>query len=86
MSGYEHDVGRKECIWTVYMCTEFRLMVNLCKIIRDRKSRAITQTMHTNLVGLFCEVGYVDSCSAYICHFTQLGDLATVIETKENAV
>ena len=36
-----------------------RLTINLCKIMRDSKSRAITQTIHTNLVGLFCDAGYV---------------------------
>ena len=37
------------CVW---------LMINLCKIMRDSKSRAITQTIHTNLVGLVCDAGY----------------------------
>ena len=35
-SGYEHDAGHKEYIWTVYMCTVFRLMINLCKIRLER--------------------------------------------------
>ena len=56
-SGYEHDAGRKEYILTVYMCTVFRLMINSCKIMQDSKSHAITQTIHTNLVGLFCDPG-----------------------------
>ena len=57
-SGYEHDAGRKEYIWTVYMCTVFVLMINSCKIMRGSKSHAITQTIHTNLMGLICDVGY----------------------------
>ena len=57
-SGYEHDAGCKEYILTVYMCTVFRLMINSCKIMQDSKSHAITQTIHTNLVGLFCDAGY----------------------------
>ena len=44
-------------IWTVYMYTVFRLIINSCKIMRDSKSYAITQTIHTNLVGLFCDAG-----------------------------
>ena len=56
--GYEHDVGRKEYIWTLCMYTVFRLMIDSCKIMRDSKSRAITQTIHTNLVGLLCDAGY----------------------------
>ena len=56
--GYEHDVGRKEYIWTLSMCTVFRLMIDSCKIMWDSKSRAITQTIHTNLVGLLCDAGY----------------------------
>ena len=56
-SGYEHDAGRKEYIWTAYMCTVFRLMINSCKIMQDSKSHVITQTTHTNLVGLFCDAG-----------------------------
>ena len=56
---YEHDAGRKEYIWTVYMCTVFRLMINSCKIMQGSKSHAITQTIHTNLVGLFCDAGYL---------------------------
>ena len=60
-SGYEHDAGCKECIWTVYMCTVFRLMINSCKIMQDSKSHAITQTIHTNFVGLFCDAGYTFS-------------------------
>ena len=56
-SGYEHDTGSKEYIWKVYMCTVFPLMINLCKVMQDSKSRAITQTIHTNLVGLFCDAG-----------------------------
>ena len=57
-SGYEHDAGRKEYILTVYMCTVFRLMINSCKIMQDSKSHAITQTIHMNLVGLFCDAGW----------------------------
>ena len=41
------------------MCTVFRFVINLCKIMLDSKSRAITQTIHTNLVGLFSDAGYV---------------------------
>ena len=57
-SEYEHDAGRKEYIWTVYMCNVFRLMINSCKIMQGSKSHAITQTIHTNRVGLFCDAGY----------------------------
>ena len=59
-SGYEHDAGRKEYIWTVYMCTVFRLMINSCKIMQDSNSHAITHTILTNLVGLFCDAGYYE--------------------------
>ena len=31
---------------------------NLCKIMLDSKSREITQIIHTNLIGLFCDEGY----------------------------
>ena len=34
-------------------------MNDLCKIMRDSKSRAIKQTIHTNLVGLFCDAGHL---------------------------
>ena len=57
-SGYEHDAGRKQYILMVYMRAVFRLMINSCKIMQDSKSHAITQTIHTNLVGLFCDAGY----------------------------
>ena len=57
MKKYEHDAGHKEYLWTVYMCTMFRLIINLCKIMWDGKSHCITQTIHTNLVGLFCDAG-----------------------------
>ena len=57
-SGDEHDAERKEYIWTVYMCTVFRLMINSCKIMQDSKSHSITQTIHTNLVDLICDAGY----------------------------
>ena len=35
----------------------FCLMLNLCKIMQDSKHRAITQTIRTDLVGLFCDKG-----------------------------
>ena len=38
-------------------CALCRLMINSCKIMQDSKSHAITQTIHTNLVGLFCDAG-----------------------------
>ena len=40
------------------MRTVFRLIINSCKIMQDSNCHAITQTIHTNLVGLFCDAGY----------------------------
>ena len=37
------------------------VLINLCKIMQDSKSRAITQTIDTNLVSLFCDAGYVQA-------------------------
>ena len=74
MSGCEHDAGREKHIWAVYMCTVFRLMINLCKIMQDSKFRAITQTIHTNLLCLFCDAGYNDLVSSSIkCMFFTVG-------------
>ena len=55
--GYECNAGRKEYVWTLTLCTDFLHMINLCIIMRDSKHRAITQTIHTNLVDLFCDAG-----------------------------
>ena len=35
----------------------FQLKLNLCKIAQDSKHSAVTQTICTNLMGLFCDAG-----------------------------
>ena len=48
--GCEYVAGRKGYIWTLTMYTHFLLIINFSTIMRDRKHRAITQTIHTNLI------------------------------------
>ena len=37
-------------IWALTMCTVFRIIMNLCKIMRDTEDCTITQTIHTNRI------------------------------------
>ena len=50
MFGYEYVAARKWYIWTLATCTVFLLIINLYTTMRDRIHRAITQTIHTNLI------------------------------------
>ena len=45
----------------------FLLIINLCKIMRDSKHRAITQTIHTNLI-------------SWVCSVTQATQLGTLVD------
>ena len=41
------DADHVHCFW---------LITNLCKLRRDGKQRAVTQTIHTNLISCVCSV------------------------------
>ena len=38
------------------MCSAFRFIADLCKIMRDSKHRTVTQTIHANLISWVCSV------------------------------
>ena len=52
------EQGHRECIWMLAMCIVFQLINNLYKILWGSKHCTVTQTTHTNVVGLFFDTGW----------------------------